>query len=206
MSAISISRKPGSTIELDNKNQAYIYSYPIVLSAMAKTKSGNFDDIRNEIRVVKSFVYLWMGRNQGGIGFNDISSEFINSTIRLCNLDEIENKSVPQLKSIIDIIFRGFNGLGIPSSKYLHFICPEVFPMWDTNIGNLTGCAEKYHQFQNTKNYIKYIDYINENVFICDNTRELILSINNGLYISEVRTKELALFLQKKNGDKFILG
>jgi hypothetical protein len=50
-------------------------------------------------------------------------------------------------------ITRTVNGSTIGTSKFLHFVAPEIFPIWDSNIALVFGVASKIND------PVTYLDY-----------------------------------------------
>src|SRR5258708_7520084 len=69
---------------------------------------------------------------------------------------KIGNRLSKRLQS--SICWRSNNSV-VGTSKFLHFVAPEVFPIWDSRIAAVFGFRHGY-QINNALNYTKYCNTI----------------------------------------------
>jgi hypothetical protein len=67
----------------------------------------------------------------------------------------------PALEALARIDLKAINNSVVGTSKFLHFVAPEIFPIWDSRIAAVFGFRHDY-QINNALNYRKYCDAIHD--------------------------------------------
>ncbi|MFP7655376.1 hypothetical protein [Chryseobacterium proteolyticum] len=173
---------PNIKLEEDN---SYLISYPYFINYF-KLK----DRLSKQDLICGVFmIYGWMPTILKNIDCTDIdkivdlfnkakSSDNILTEIEIENLKPFTNKSLVGL------------------SKLLHFINPNVYPIWDSKICKYFFSNGFYSKIGNVSIYLEYVDAIKETIKFglpndFDNLREQL-----GYKITDVRLIELVIFLK----------
>ena len=105
--------------------------------------------------------------------------------------------------SDLEVLSKCFNNSIVGTSKLLHFIYPDKYPIWDSNVCKYFTDGEPFsYRVNKVSNYLKYIDFCNG---LIENNKEGIAEIQKefitefDLEISKMRTLELIFFQVGKN-------
>jgi len=127
---------------------------------------------------------------------------------------EISDEQLMLAKSARDIesgigVIRGFdappvNNSWVGSSKFLHFLNPQVFPIWDSHIARAFGLARR-NQYESSAQYISYMGAMHELLpvgaeSISQTTSRI--KIQFGYEISPLRALEFLIFSSSRDGRK----
>jgi hypothetical protein len=91
---------------------------------------------------------------------------------------------------------RAVNGSTVGTSKFLHFVAPEIFPIWDSNIASVFGITSKIN---NPATYIDYCDAVHR--WLDDTAKPITwpAEFQGPKKISDVRKIEFCLYAYGKN-------
>jgi hypothetical protein len=128
-------------------------------------------------------VYTWMGRVQ----FNPACWDNFDRAKDALNRAAVAELSQREIEDIQSFVGDSL----IATSKFLHFLDPEKYAIWDQNVAWAAYRYEHWYQYNRTDRYIGYLADL----------RDLPLDepVNNQLYdvlgdVSSLRMKEFALF------------
>lgn len=170
----------------EKRQNSYLKSYNYFVNYFAKS------EITEEKLILgASFSYGWMPR---GLILN---FENITETIQILNTIKIGDIDKNQIESIKKTI----NNSIVGTSKLLHFINPQKYPIWDSTMNTF------FYDTTNANDVCKYIEYkdycmdiINQDDFTRIHT-SLDKKIENtyGYSVSKCRAFELIIFMHVKN-------
>ena len=94
------------------------------------------------------------------------------------------------------IDLRAINNSVVGTSKFLHFVAPEIFPIWDSRIARVFDLIDR-SQINNPSNYMAYCDAVHQRL------REPVdwpsfPANNDAQIVSDVRKLEFCLFAYGK--------
>jgi hypothetical protein len=127
---------------------------------------------------------------------------------------EVSDEQIERVKRANDIesgiqVIRGFgsppvNNSWVGSSKFLHFLNPQVFPIWDSHIARAFGLARR-DQYESSAHYISYMDAMRKLLPVsADSISQTTgrISIQFGYDVSPLRALEFLIFSNSRNGRK----
>jgi len=99
-------------------------------------------------------------------------------------------------------ILKTFNNSVVGTSKVLHFMFPNTYPIWDSNIAIAFGFgANNHHAFNNPSNYIQFKNMLN--AYLVNNAHfqapQLVNEHFEGVEVTQLRKLEICLFLYGKS-------
>jgi hypothetical protein len=153
-------------------------------------------DLGNELNVVAAAyaVYGWMPtiprKEPRSAELVDFARHWKNS---------VEKKdALGQLRVRLDVT-QAVNGSTVGTSKFLHFVAPEIFPIWDSNIALVFGMISKIND---PITYIDYCDAVHHR--LDDKTKPVVwpTELRERSDISEVRKIEFCLYAYGKSRRK----
>ena len=171
----------------------YIKSYPALLNFARKSCD---DDNEASLIALSTAVYGWMPtilKNWDFDSFPDRRRVFHD--IRSIPSKQGALKFIKDIKSKAPV-----NNSWVGTSKLLHFIKPEFFPIWDSNVAECFKVTT-YHQLKKKENYVEYSKVILER---SSNHQSDFNSISDffskkfSYRPSPIRMLELCLFLSGK--------
>ena len=127
---------------------------------------------------------------------------------------EISDEQLKRVKRVSDIdsgigVIREFNAppvnnSWVGSSKFLHFLNPQVFPIWDSHIARAFGLSRR-DQYESSAQYASYMDAMRELLpagidSISQTTGRI--KIQFGYEISPLRALEFLIFSSSRNRRK----
>lgn len=186
------------SIELDERQKSYLAGYPALLALFKQLNFDKYEDV-----IVGAYAaYGWMPtilkRPPSKEQAHELR-EFIRSAM-------VSEKSVSLTDSISCL--KSINNSVVGTSKFLHFCCPDVFPIWDSNIANVFGLRSYHHNRVQT-----YVDYVSAMREWCDDEYAFPASyvevlVSNGVENSwtKIRKLEFALYLLGATAGKAIKG
>lgn len=184
-----------SKFESSLPNDTYLKTYGEILSFAQKLK---FDQV-NDLVILSHVVYAWMptiltyklSKKKDLLEFlkeaKDADKKYIS------NSDLYPNLAL--LKSTI-------NNSIVGSSKLLHFINPDVFPIWDSRIAKEVAGIKQANNIKHFLNYLtathEVLEENNSNFFKLYHHISNLLNKNFSYKISPIRTIELILYYNDK--------
>ena len=169
------------------RRQFYFNSYLYILSHL-KAQKGNLNPESTMVAIC--LIYSWMPRVPHKVVIKD------NDVIKLLNKayhSTYENKLSEQE---IETIQFSINNSMVGTSKILHFINPNVYPMWDSNIAKIV----KSEKDKSEKEVLNYLNYQNACLKLSDDDcNECIKNFNSEKFngLSKLRKIDMALFSLK---------
>lgn len=132
-----------------------------------------------------SLAYSWMPT------IPKINLENIDEVVEIIKKEELTAADLEELSKC-------FNNSVVGTSKLLHFIYPEKYPIWDSNVFRYfyDGLALDY-KVNKVRHYLKYFDFCND---LITNNEEEITKIQKdfinkfGVEVSKMRALELIFF------------
>lgn len=112
------------------------------------------------------------------------------------------------IESGIEVV-RGFgatpvNNSWVGSSKFLHFLNPKVFPIWDSHIARAFGLARR-DQYESSAQYISYMGAMRDLLPVGEESISQTtgrIKIQFGYEISPLRALEFLIFSNSRNRHK----
>ena len=189
-------------INIDS-NDTYIHSYP----AMVDFFSSKEILTPNDVVVGIHMVYGWMPTILT-IKENDVVSiEEATDLINFFRLYNIERDGFiwdnNEVREKLELLKSKFNNSIVGVSKFLHFMRPDIYPIYDSNIYRCIYQKEPYNYRVNSiKNYCGAIKMMEEAIGFQDEAKALHLSVQEkvGYSITMVRAVEMMVFLIGKRG------
>lgn len=175
----------------DARDKFYRGSYQFILAHFERCQFHETDRDCQGFWQALILVYSWMGRGL----LTDFSSprerygEVCEPISRVRETGEIDLKTVNKLVRLC-------NGSVIATSKFLHFLKPDAFAIWDSRVYNSIFERKALHyRLNNPSNMLAYVDWI-KLLHIDEDTLEAVAS---HLGIAEdrgaLRAKEYILFM-----------
>ncbi len=171
---------------------AYITSYPDLISFFkGKSKITESDFI-----IGIHMVYGWMPTAL------KVHYEGLEDALKAVNNarkeGQITEQEIDDIKSVV-------NNSVIGTSKLLHFISPEVFPIWDSKVCRYVFGEIPYNQMNSSNKYLEYLGLIKkiieEESFleihkdVCDWTECQVKKVRTtGYQVTKMRAAEFIMF------------
>jgi hypothetical protein len=92
-------------------------------------------------------------------------------------------------------ITRAVNGSTVGTSKFLHFVAPAIFPIWDSNIAFVFRLTSKIND---PETYLDYCDAVHRRLDDIDRPVEWPAELREPKEISDVRKLEFCLYAYGK--------
>ena len=110
--------------------------------------------------------------------------------VRECGLADEDT-----LRKVVDLC----NGSVIATSKFLHFLQPDAFAIWDSRVfaAIFEEKAHFYH-LQNSRNFLAYVAWIRQVPIDSDTFDSVARYLDDNGNISVLRVKEFILFMSEK--------
>lgn len=180
----------GSCITKSEKEYSYcdkLLYFPCVKDVRDNWKLESInEDFMNGY--VKTFLINWgmMGRVLGREAFKkwevklpSVLKKYFNK-LQTFQGKPLENEDIEKWEKDIKAIYQDIREIVGPtsSSKILHLICPDFFPLWDSNIRKQVGVGDKekgYYEFmKETKGFLdRYANVLGELAVNYDNKSKL---------------------------------
>lgn len=190
-----------------DENDSYLISYPKFIKFFKPNTNISEDDLI----IGMNFVYGWMPTTLELK--KEKKEQTLNEMIQktLGTVNRIKNKSVKDdIASDLLIIKTLMNNSVIGASKLLHFIYPDLFPIWDRNIYRYFFDDEPYEYRVNDEEvYIKYLQACRENEGsigkVVADAINLKLKASFGYKVKILRAMEMTMFysVKAKQNNKF---
>lgn len=155
-SALAILNDPGETIDALERD-IYVETYGALLQLAECVVT--WTDRRAAFKALACAAYGWMPTS-----LKDLSCDpkLLADTIRLTR-DDPKTARARAIQMLERWKAPPVNSSWIGTSKALHFIRPDVFPIWDSRIGRLFGLS--YNAAVNKKsNYLEYFSFMHDRV------------------------------------------
>lgn len=172
---------------IDYKNH-YIRSYPLLLKS-TKTLYEELGDAA--VPAIAHLAYGWMPTIPKNLNFCKKSSKRVLEALDICSTEN-------SVQYILDWTTPPINNSWVGSSKVLHFINPEAFPIWDSKVAghfNVNGSSVT----KSAECYAQYIHFCKEMADIETAVSTVQAAfIENACYsVSKIRAIEFILFSLK---------
>ena len=177
----------------DLRAHTYLSTYPHIID-MARDNNPNTNQQFHQIALL---VYGWMPRV---LRINPIHSQSASLAMVAARNATIENYKNVNIQHVADSL----HSL-VGASKLLHFINPEVFPIWDSKIQAFLGRSNSHSAMGRMSYYHQYADEVHSisrdpgftefyNCYLMANTQRLVSSNINPYQVSEIRAIEASAF------------
>ena len=188
-----ISQIRNNPLVTDLRGHTYLSTYPDIMSLAQQLNTNS----ERQFRQLALMVYGWMPRV---LRINPSHSH--NAALAMTNA---RNTSIDNYKSVnIQDISNSLHSL-VGASKLLHFINPDVFPIWDSKIQAFCGRSNSNNAMGNISNYYKYVDEVHSIIadpafpafyenYITESNNRLIQSNINQYQVSPIRAVEASAF------------
>ena len=181
-------------ISIDSEKEiiknTYIKSYPSMIKFFEEKEKISYDDFI----VGCHMVYGWMPTILK-LGFEEI-----DELLRVLNKAKTSDVLT---KEELELIKVNVNNSIVGGSKLLHFINPNLYPIWDSRVYSNIHIADAYsYRVNNINTYIKYLDLI-KSITKHNKISKFHKNIEKGVGypITSVRAVELVLFMLAVNWD-----
>lgn len=169
---------------------SYVASYPFLISYFKALKPIGVADLVRGAHM----AYGWMPRvltlNMREYGDLKQGSEILNS------VKEQGKISLSELKSLSSLI----NNSVVGASKLLHFVQPQYFPIWDSNLYTFVYEKPAYsYRVNSSETYLKFFGLMNR-MAEKEEAKYLAMSVSYkiGYDITPIRAMELVMFLNSR--------
>jgi hypothetical protein len=163
-----------------HSSEGYLPQYKALVQLGASVKNAD------ESMALALAVYGWMPTILRSLKISDQQLTLIQTAGDInAGIAAIQAFSVPPV-----------NNSWVGSSKFLHFLNPNVFPIWDSHIARAFGWLRR-GQYETSAKYIMYMAAIRDLLPLSENSRsEVISRIERqfGYKISPVRALEFLIF------------
>ena len=164
------------------KDRFYAGSYNVFLEFFRnRIAIKAFED--NGAKIGVFLVYSWMARAVLEINSIQNLGPAKPAIMKAC-LGDI---SIGELNLIKDFV----GGSLIATSKFLHFLNPENFAIWDSNVAFAAYRFKHRYQYNSNAKYLEYLSDLKTLKLPDDLRKRVLLFLPNS---SEARVKEFALF------------
>jgi len=166
-----------------NNGSTYLETYPHFVNYFNNLNRITFP----EMTIGINFTYGWMPT------IFDYRSNNFDEAIEILNT--VKNGIIPNDKELK--ILKGlFNNSLVGSSKLMHFINPEIIPIWDSRVYTyLTGKRAHNYRVENIINFREYIKFchslISDERFI---QAKYTVEANVGYNMSNMRIADLVMY------------
>jgi len=172
------------------KPDEYTDVYPYLISYFEERKELTAEDFIRGAHM----VYAWMPTM---LSMYSLKSE-LKKLIPLINQVR-KNRCIKENE--INTIAATINNSVVGTSKLLHFISPEDFPIWDSRVYTYIYRQRAYgYRVNNAKKYLGYIELVNQTVK-CDRFKKIHSIVNDkiGYDVTAVRAIEAIMFYKAPN-------
>ena len=173
-----------------NPDDTYIKVYPFLISY--------FRDLEkiDEKHVIcgAHMVYGWMPTVLKRMHWNPDTQEELRIAAKILN-EARQGKLLTQ--SEVHLLSELINNSVVGASKLLHFVSPNLYPIWDSRVYRFIYKKEPYHNaVNNIENYIEYAEYTRD-LALDPKTRAVHEAVEHrlGYTVTKVRAIELIMFL-----------
>ena len=187
----------------DQRMNHYFKSYCSLLKASQSLciKAKVDPDFRNHaIVAVAHMAYGWMPATLTKCDINDEIEREDEKTI----LDAFDVKTSGDARNFVEgFASSPMNDSCIGFSKSLHFINPEFFPIWDSNVA-VTFEMDRHYQIRKIPVYGCYIDFCHSVLVDCQTVSEAVKQVQDlfclhaKYKVEKIRALEFILFIRGK--------
>ncbi len=178
-------------IKQDSQNvirDQYTDAYPHLISYFKEKTILTLEDFIRGAHM----VYAWMPTILT-VHSNDLD-EVISLVNKAKNEGELQEDEIKTIASIV-------NNSVVGTSKLLHFISPEHFPIWDSRVYFYLTKKRGYNsRVNNAQQYLEYIALVNQ-IIKKDGFRTIHDTVNRrlGYDVTAIRAIEIIMFQSAKN-------
>ena len=166
-----------------NNGNTYLQTYPHFVNYFNNLNRITF----HEMTIGINFTYGWMPT------IFDYRSNNFDDAIEILN--RVKNGIVPN-DNELNILKGLFNNSLVGSSKLMHFINPEIIPIWDSRVYTyLTGLTAYSYRVENINYFRDYLEFCNS--LISDERffqSRGIVQANVGYTMSNMRIADLVMY------------
>lgn len=177
------------------ENHNYLISYPKFVNYFAEKDELTTSDVI----IGGNLVYGWMPTTfklkEGYLYCISGATKALNS---------VKNDKLLSEEELITVK-RVINNSIVGTSKLLHFINPDLYPIWDSKICKVMHGTDSYHTVSKTQNYFEYQEEC-LNLISQKQLNEPFRLVQKALYesnynyeISKMRALEMILFYSSQN-------
>ena len=146
---------------VSSRNKSYLYSY-----------DGIVEYFRSETLTSKTsiaglyMVYGWMQKipdffkNCDSTDTSFKISDLPKVIQQIKQIDDLTSKEIISnlVKNLVPLV----NGSHVGTSKFLHFVTPEIFPIWDSKVALAVYGFKNNFQVEKLENYLRYFNDVQE--------------------------------------------
>lgn len=181
-------KKACEEFELDNTQESYYISYPEFLEHFK-----NISEFRkHDVIVGIHLIYGWMPT------ICHLKSKEFDESARILNKVKKNNQLLKE--GDLDTLKDLFNKSIVGTSKLLHFISPDTYPIWDSKVCNYLGLPA--NAVNDTSVYLGYTEACRKIVGECRSEIDHVKKVMKDYKISDMRAIELVMFTSEKKGGK----
>ena len=190
----------------DQRMNHYLNSYCSLLKvsqSLCKQAKGDPGFRNNAIVAIAHMAYGWMPTTLKMCDINDEIKHDDKKTI----LDAFDVKSPEDARDfVVGFASSPINDSCVGLSKALHFINPEFFPIWDSNVAQLFR-KQNHYEMKKTKVYGCYIEFCHS-ALGCQTVAEAVKQVQDliccheGYEVEKIRALEFMLFAIGKEQKK----
>lgn len=171
-------------VVFDDRQSSYLKSYPLLMDWFQ-----NSEITGTNICLGIHLIYGWMPKIP-------VIGEITSDQIDL--LKDVKNNSYQLKDDELSVLIPLTNNSVVGISKYLHFLCPEKYAIWDSKIANNTLHKYSYSKCKSPVYYNDYLELLNQTI---KNQETEFSQLRKKVYnrigsVSDLRVIELALYLQ----------
>tara|TARA_B110000285_G_C14789591_1_gene452383 strand:- start:8 stop:619 length:612 start_codon:yes stop_codon:yes gene_type:complete len=187
-------KKKYSIKSSNTRGQSYIKSYPFLLIFFKNFNTKSKKEKEELLIQGAHMIYGWMPT------ILDLIKKETELEKVLKSIETLGNGEVKKKDKDLEAVSSFMNNSLVGASKLLHFIYPEIYPIWDSKIyKQLNEDKEAYHyRVNNPKTYINYcesIDNVNkENRILIEKLRDNLVKEFEYKEISVIRCIEFLIF------------
>ena len=184
----------------DQRMNHYLNTYCSLLNVsqfLCIQANGDPGFRNNAIVAIAHMAYGWMPTTLKKCDINGDIERNGKNTI----LDAFDVKSWGDARNFVESFASSpINDSCIGFSKALHFINPEIFPIWDSNVAE-TFKVHHHYQMKNINVYRCYIDFCHSVLVDCQTVAEAVKKVQDlifchaGYEVGKIRTLEFMLFV-----------
>lgn len=185
-------RASASYVKPTDRDMFYRGSYPFILAHFGECKFDGSSVDYERFWQALILTYSWMGR---GIlkNFECRLHKYQKQCQSLGQARATGQISLPDLEAIVELC----NGSVIATSKFLHFLKPASFAIWDTRVCAAIFPERKssYNQLIKAANYLVYLDWIKSLAWSDITKGQVCEHLNIDVNVGALRAKEYVLFM-----------
>ncbi len=149
----AIEKINNNPVVTDLRAHTYLSTYPHIIN-MAREINPNSSQQFHQLALM---VYGWMPRV---LRINPIHSQSATMGIVVARNATIANYKDVNIQHIADCL----HSL-VGASKLLHFINPDVFPIWDSKIQAFCGRSNSHNAMDKLENYQQYVGEVHSIIY-----------------------------------------